>query len=321
MKSVAVVIFLLGFAGQARAQATEAPEVAQLPSDDELADVLASSSMTAERAYDIGARLFAVDRYEVAELAWLRAYSLSRDPVLLVAVADTRERRGDDSGAVAMLEKYLAERPDAPDRLAIEARLAALLRRPAKLLIRSPQPGRAILLDGVPLERRTPAEVEVEPGLHTVAVAGEGTLMGQESFQVAYGEVKELDFSPVPPSEMALEETDEARLGAQLQKEREDLTIRRAVISTGSIAAAALVPGTVLCVLAANERNDSNGGTTDKGDRLLLFAEASFGLAALSAITSFTLFMTHKNRRARERESARLRIDARGAGATVRFRF
>ena len=147
MKSLALAIFLLGLAGQARAQAPKAPEAALLPPDDELADVLDGSGMTAERAYDLGARLFAAGRYEAAELAWLRAYSLARDPVLLVAVADTRARRGDEPGAAAMLEKYLEERPDAPDRLAIEARLATLLRSPARLVIRSPQPGRAILLD------------------------------------------------------------------------------------------------------------------------------------------------------------------------------
>ena len=105
---------------------------------------------------------------------------------------------------------------------------------------------------------------------------------------------------------------------AALAKEGEDRTIRRAVIATGSISAATLVSGTVLGVLALRSQGDQNA---KQGDRLTLFAELSFGLAALSAITSFTLFMTHKNKRKRERDTARLRIESRGAGATATLRF
>jgi hypothetical protein len=54
---------------------------------------------------------------------------------------------------------------------------------------------------------------------------------------------------------------------------------------------------------------------------MALFADLSFGVAVLSAITSFTLFMTHKNKRKRERETARLQIETRGAGATATLRF
>ena len=53
----------------------------------------------------------------------------------------------------------------------------------------------------------------------------------------------------------------------------------------------------------------------------ILFADLSFGLAALTAITSFTLFITHKNKRRRERETARLQIETRGAGARATIRF
>ena len=68
-------------------------------------------------------------------------------------------------------------------------------------------------------------------------------------------------------------------------------------------------------------RDNPTKETADKGERLALFADISFGLAALSAITSFTLFMTHKNQRKREREMARLQIETRGAGATATLRF
>ncbi|HSN82318.1 MAG TPA: PEGA domain-containing protein [Polyangiales bacterium] len=308
MKPLAVAMVLLALAVRAQA---EPPDAAALPTDDELNEFLTDPGTSADDAYRIGARLFEARRYEGAERAWLRAYSLGRDPTLLVAVADTRQRRGDEAGAVAMLEQYLDRRPDAPDRLSIEARIGALLQSPAELVIRSREPGRAILIDGAPVEQKTPARIEVEPGTHTVIVVGEGTRVGEKTVQVAYGEVKELDFAPEAPSELKVQETEEARLEAELVTRREDRTIRRAVISTGTIAAAALVAGAALRIEAS----------ASQGDRLATFSNVSFGLAALSAITSFTLFMTHKNKRTRERDLARLRIDARGAGASATLRF
>ena len=67
--------------------------------------------------------------------------------------------------------------------------------------------------------------------------------------------------------------------------------------------------------------SDPTKETADKGERLALFADISFGLTVLSAVTSFTLFMTHKNKRRRERETARLRIETRGAGASATLKF
>jgi hypothetical protein len=306
MRLVALALLLLGISEQASAQ-------------------VVNPGTTADEAYQVGVRLFEAKLYEAAESAWLRAYALGQDPTLLVAVADTRQRRGDEPGAVAMLDQYLVERPDAPDRASIETRIATLLQSPAVLVIRSEQAGHAILLDGVPVEKKTPAELEVEPGTHTVLVVGEGKQVGEKSLQVGYGEVRELDFTPDTTSDVVIEQSEEVTLQAQLAIEKEDTTIRRAVISTGSISAAALVTGTVLGFLALqqeqNYRDNPTKETADKGERLALFADISFGLTVLSAVTSFTLFMTHKNKRRRERETARLRIETRGAGASATLKF
>ncbi|MGB3052763.1 MAG: hypothetical protein WBB42_17305 [Polyangiales bacterium] len=326
MRLLLFAVLILGLAAEAGAQpATDPTEAASLPSDDELAALLSNPVTTAADAYELGRRFFEVTRYEAAEQAWLRAFALNRDPTLLVAVADTRQRRGDEPGAVAMLEQYLVERPDAPDAESVKVRIATLLKSPAVLLVRSEQVGRAILLDGVPSTKRTPAELEVDPGVHIVVVVGDGKQVGEKTVQVGYGEVKELDFSARATSNVIVEQSDEAELAAQLGIEREDRTIRRAVISTGSIAAAALVTGAVLGALALREEKDYRADPTkqaaNRGERLTLFADVSFGLAALSAITSFTLFMTHKNKRKRERETARLQIETLGAGASATLRF
>ncbi len=326
MKLAALTMLLVGLGTHANAQVVpEPPEAEALPSETELAELLADPSTTATDAYQIGVRLFEAQRYDLTEIAWLRAYSLGQDPTLLVAVADTRQRRDDEPGAVAMLEQYLAERPDAPDRASVEARIATLLQSPAILVVRSEQSGHAILLDGVPVEEKTPADLEVETGTHTVVVVGEGKHVGERTIQVAYGEVVQLDFTSGTTSDVTVEESEEAVAQAQLAIEKEDTTIRRAVISTGSIAAAALVTGTVLGFMALQEeqkfRDNPDGEPSDKGELFTTFARVSFGLAALSAVTSFTLFMTHKNKRKRERETADVRIETRGAGATVTLKF
>lgn len=326
MKSFALALLLIGVGPQASAQLAPAPiEAPPLPSDAELSELLADPRTTADQAHEVAVLLFEAKRYEAAERAWLRAHFLGGDPTFLVAVADMRQRRGDGSGAVAMLEQYLVERPDAPDRVAIEARIAALLQSPAVLVVRSEEPGHGILLDGEPIGKKTPAEIEVEPGTHTVLVVGDGQRIGEMTVQVGHGEVKELNFTSETQSDVVIEQTNEAKLQAQLAIEKEDRTIRRAVIATGSLSGAALVSGTVLGFLALQQeqlyRDDPSKETADKGERLALFADVSFGLAALSAITSFALFMTHKKKRRREQELGRLSIETRGdrGAATIRF--
>ena len=330
MRVLVFALLLASFAASARAQPIESVERAEseappLPTDAEVDEELNDPATTPEEAYRLGVRLFEAKRYEAAERAWLRAYDLGRDPTLLVAVADTRQRRDDAPGAVAMLEQYLVVRPDAPDRASIEARVATLLKSPARVRVRSEEPGHAILVDGVPVKEKTPATIELEPGSHTIVVVGDGQQVGEQTVQVGYGELKALDFTRQTPSSVLVEQTDEARLQAELAKKDEDTTIRRAVISTGAISAGALVSGAVLGGLALRKereyQNDPDARTADRGERLALFADLSFGLAALTAITSFTLFITHKNKRRRERETARLRIETRGAGARATVRF
>ncbi len=326
MRLLLFALLILGPASVAAAQpAADPTQGAPLPSDDALAELLSNPVTTAADAYELGRQFFEARRYEAAEQAWLRAFELKRDPTLLVAVADMRQRRGDAPGAVAMLEQYLVERPDAPDAESINVRIATLLKSPAVLLVRSDQVGLAILLDGVPSTKKTPAELEVDPGVHIVVVVGDGKQVGEQTVQVGYGELRELDFGAQETSDVVVKQSEEAKLAAQLTIEREDQTIRRAVISTGSIAAASLVAGAVLGGLALRQDKDYQSNPTkqaaDRGERLALSAEVSLGLAALSAITSFTLFMTHKNKRKRERETARLQIETRGAGASATLRF
>ncbi|MDH3726123.1 MAG: PEGA domain-containing protein [Myxococcales bacterium] len=320
MKSVGLALSILCLAGGAQAQAPTPAETSSLPSDEELTTLLEGATMTAQDAYKLGVRLFDAKRYEGAELAWTRSHALSPDPALLIAIADTRQRRGDEPGTVAMLERYLTERPDAPDKLSVGARIATLLETPATVVVRSDEAGRAILVDGKPIDEKTPAEIELEPGAHTLIVVGDGQQVGKKSIQVGYGERKELIFTAEPQSEV-IKGTE-----AEDDFEREERTARRAVWSLSGVAAAALLTGTVLGFTAFKQeqdyRNDPTLETADKGERLALFADVSFGIAAISAVTALTVFLTTKNKKKRrERATARLRFETRGPGASATLRF
>jgi len=322
---LAVLSFCAGSMGARHAQSQPTTSrTVSLPEGAELSRILAKMS-SPKKAYALGVELFEAKRYADAEQAWQRAYALDGGPTLLVAIADTRQRRRDVPGAVAVLERYLVERPNAPDKASIEARIATLLQSPARLVVRSIEPGHAILLDGVPVPDRTPATLDVEPGTHTVIVVGDGQQVGEETVQVDYGDVRELDFSRETKSTVIVEESEETVEQTKRERQKEDQTVRRAVISTAAIASAALVTGAALGSAALQKerqyRDDPSASTADRGNRIALFADLSFGIAALSAITSLTLFLTHRNKRKRERETALFRIETRGAGATATLRF
>lgn len=78
--------------------------------------------------------------YADALREFAEAYRISQRPALLYNIARCHEalERWDD--AIAMLERYLAAAPDAPDRPAIEARIAHLNARKAEALRRPRRP-------------------------------------------------------------------------------------------------------------------------------------------------------------------------------------
>jgi len=318
MRWLALLLFGLSFAAGASSRA-QAPISSAPPTDDALEVILADPRTTARDAYALGVALFEAERYEAAERAWARSNDLGPNTALLIAIADARERRGDEPGAVVMLKRYLAERPEAPDRAAVEARIAMLIEAPATLVVRSTEPGHAILLDGTPIDRKTPAEVEVEPGSHTVLVVGNGKQVGEQSVQVGYGERRELVFTASTPSEVAVEDS-----GPELDIAAEETTARRAVWALTSLSGAALVMGTALGATALvrqrQYRDDPAEQTADNGERLALFADVSFGISALSAITALTVFLTTRNKRKR-RERATVQLQPRGGGAAATIRF
>ena len=126
--------------------------------------------------------------------------------------------------------------------------------------------------------------------------------------------------APKTPSKVVVEQA-----APDLEIEAENKTAKRAVWALTGIAAASLVTGTALGATAFKReqdfQDDPSQELADRGNRLALFADVSFGIAALSAIAALTVYLTHKNqKKRRERQQARLRLEPRGPGAVaIRF--
>src|SRR5688500_9535977 len=83
--------------------------------------------------------------YENALRAFREAYRVSKRPALQYNIALCHERLGDLDGAIAALERYLAEMPTAPDRVAVEVRIKNLRSQkpppsPAPVALEAPPP-------------------------------------------------------------------------------------------------------------------------------------------------------------------------------------
>jgi hypothetical protein len=88
-----------------------------------------SDDERARMHFEAGRSYYDQARYEDAEREFMESYRLSQRIELLVNVATCRERAGDLAGSVEMLERYLSERSDAPDRRTIEGRIEQLRAR------------------------------------------------------------------------------------------------------------------------------------------------------------------------------------------------
>ncbi len=80
----------------------------------------------AYEAYARGQRLFQSQDYAAAQLAFEAAYDAVPNPVVLLSIAEAQQQRSMWTEAIATLERYLIERPEAPDRGRVQQEIAAL---------------------------------------------------------------------------------------------------------------------------------------------------------------------------------------------------
>ena len=260
----------------------------------------AQSRARARQAYARGQELHRAGQFTEAEAAFQEAYDAVPNPVVLIGIAEAREHAGNIPGAVAALERYLADRADAPDRAQIEQRVTALRTTPATLVISSEPPGASITLDRSAREETTPAEIEVPSGTHEVALQLDGREPVEVSVEATFGarvEVAETlpELAPEPEDAFGDDGDDEAGMAPEGEPPAvAEEGSSAAIWVAGGIGGAGLVAGTVLGFLALSEQADfddsPSADAADRGERLALFADVAFGVAVAGIITAIVLY-------------------------------
>jgi tetratricopeptide (TPR) repeat protein len=258
----------------------------------------AQDRAAAHAAYGRGQELFREGRYAEAEVAFEEAYGLIPLPVVLLSIAESRQRQEDIPGAVEALERYLQQAPPtARDRAEIEGRVAELRQRPATLVIRTTPTGASISVDGQVVAQPMGHEVEhqVPPGSHEVSASLEGHETATQTVEATFGARHEIDLTllsaePVAPP------PEPARSRPPVVEDDGELKIGTEVWIAGGIALAGVAAGSILGLLALSEQSDFDAmpteDTADTGETLALFADLSFGVAAVAAITGVVLLVT-----------------------------
>lgn len=320
-----------------------------------------ASRDAARDAYARGQQLFQSGDFEGALRAFEEAYDAAPHPVVLKSQAECQERLGHYRQAVELLERYLADRPDAPDRADIETRIASHRARPGTLRIISSPPGAQVTLDGRRLTEATPITTEVPSGAHAAAIELEGYQMVLQEFDVSFGEERtvEVTLAPIgappetPPVGVGGEEGGgeagggeegggeagggEEGGGATPPEAGPGVRMSTPVWVMTGLAGAGLLTGIISGSLALADQGEFDDGVergeardrleelADAGQTKALVADIAFGVAAAAAITGIVLFFVENARAQPEYESSGLTISPSiagdGGGVSATLRF
>ena len=279
----------------AQTQAPAAP--APAPSGSAPAPTAAPAEPTPEQrelarsAYAQGQALFAEGKYAEAKVAFEQAHGAVPNPVVLVSIAECDARLGNLEGAYAMYQRYLAERPDAPDRADVEQKIAELVATPATLSLSSTPAGASIVIDGQPTGKTTPTELPIARGDHQVELLLAGYETNRLGVTARLGARHELEvvLEPLPPPPPVAPPPSTASISDSGSPEA-------ALWITGIVGAAGIVTGSVLGFLTLAEQSDFDSNPTadsaDRGERLALFTDVAFGVGAMALVTGAVLLLT-----------------------------
>lgn len=283
----------------------------------------AAALASARAAYGEGQSLFRENRFAESQARFEAAYAAVPNPVVLLPIAETQERQENFAAAVVTLERYLRERTDAPDREAVQVRIAQMRSRPARVHVMTSPAGASISVDGQSTGRVSPADLEMTAGDHSVSVALAGYESARQSLTTTFGARQEVHLvmtatptrgNALPPngSESDIFDGSNAVTPPDATTEvggadgsdtasaddaaPESGGASPAVWAFAGVGGAALVTGTVLGFLAMSAQSDFDAmpttATADRGERLSLFADVAFVTAGVCAITALVLLAT-----------------------------
>ncbi|MFT3928067.1 MAG: PEGA domain-containing protein [Myxococcales bacterium] len=247
----------------------------------------------ARELYTLGQQMFRQGDFAGAEKSFVDAYAAVPNPIVLLSIAECQVRTENFTEAVVTLSRYVSERPDAPDRAQVEEQIQKLKAKPGLVTVESTPAGATIWVDGQNSSRITPADIELPAGDHVISVEAQGYNNAEQTVTVLIGSVQRVSLSPIPqaPPAESVATTPEVQIQARATSEGK----LPMWIATG-VAGAGLVTGAILGGLALKEKGDFDShpteGKADKGERLALFADVGFGIAAAAGITAVVLYVT-----------------------------
>jgi len=250
----------------------------------------------ASALFEEGFKALDAGDYETCERKFDEAYRTVPMPVVLLKVAECRRRAGALGGAVDALERYLAERPDAPDRAQVESQIADLKRRPGTVTVSSSPLGAAIWVDGSDSGKVTPDSVELSPEEHRIELKLPSYETAEQKISVKFGATQDMKLELTSLAGGTKRSSEPASTPVDQDESGYHPTAAFWIFAGGAVAAAGV--GTAFGLMAASKHDEFEKNPSqdlyDEGRRDALIADVSFGVAAASAITAGVLFFTSK---------------------------
>lgn len=157
------------------------------------------SVLKAREAFAAAQKLYQLGRYAEAAAKFEEAYAFRPHPTIQYNIGRCLEQLGDLPRAMRSYRDYLRLMPDAPDKDAVNASVAALERKlqdkgVQQVLVYADPANATISIDGKVLGV-SPSSIELAPGNHRVNVTAPGHEEMQRSFVLSAQRSIELSFS------------------------------------------------------------------------------------------------------------------------------
>jgi len=222
---------------------------------------------------------------------------------LAFAIGECNEKLFKLREAVVAYERFLAAAP-VPAKLKdkvepTQKRVAEIKGMSGKVHLESGPPNATILVDGKPSPEKTPTDIDLPSGKHTIRIEAEGYESAEREVDVQYAAKQDLSIelekkaAPPPPPPVVAEAPKPAPAPPPPPPPPPS---KVPAYITGGIAIAALGVGTGFGIAALSKSSDFKTNpttdTADAGENAALVADMCLGVAITFGVTSAVLFLT-----------------------------
>ncbi|HEX3596401.1 MAG TPA: PEGA domain-containing protein [Polyangiaceae bacterium] len=286
--------------------------------------------LKARNLYAAGEKALDAGDVDTAGRDFDEAYRTLPNAAVLLKIAECKSRQSDAQGAVEALEHYLRDKPSAPDRAKIEARVAELRNTPGIVTVVTTPGAASIWVDGADSQKVSPSDIELSPGEHTIAVQLPRYETIQQTLTVEFASRKKLELTLAAPVAPAIEPGTATTGSVPTPPESTETAGHRFtpafwVAVGGTVVGAGVMTG--FGVAALDKHSDYQKKPTralyDDGRRDAVIADVALGVTAVSAVTAAVLFFTSKKSDGHDERAVLVTpsFERGGAGITGYVRF